>query len=136
MRARVRRVAASLLAWVSTEWKVRQTLSNPLPAYWERALKLRNRLMNIRVTVPGLLAASIGGSRHFDIEATTLADAISRMKTFSPALAAHLFDEAGAVRQHILLYLNDESVTWIEDHAARELRAGDELFIIQAVSGG
>ena len=92
--------------------------------------------MNLPVTVPGLLAASVGGSRHVSIEATTLADALHRLRELHPMLRAHVWDDGGQIRQHVLVYLNDESVTWIDDHAGRELRRGDELFIIQAVSGG
>jgi molybdopterin synthase sulfur carrier subunit len=83
-----------------------------------------------------LLADSVGGTRHIHIEARTLAEALDRLRELHPMLRAHVWDDGGALRQHVLVYLNDESVTWIDDHAARELRRGDELFIIQAVSGG
>ena len=92
--------------------------------------------MQISVTVPGLLAQSVGGARKVVIEATTLTDALHTLRESFPNLRAHVWDESGAVRQHILIYLNDESITWINDHDARTLRAGDELHIIQAVSGG
>ena len=92
--------------------------------------------MQLRVTVPGLLADSVGGQRSVLVEATTLAGALRAVRESFPNLRAHVWDESGALRQHILIYLNDESITWITEHASRELRDGDELFIIQAVSGG
>lgn len=92
--------------------------------------------MKIPVTVPGLLSESMGGQRRVFVEATTLAESLHVLRGSFPNLRTHVWDEAGAVRQHILIYLNDESTTWIDDHASRELRAGDELFIVQAVSGG
>ena len=90
----------------------------------------------IPVTVPGLLADSVGGQRRISVEARTLADALRSLREQRSNLRAHVWDERGAVRQHVLIYLNDESIAWIDDHQSRELRAGDELFIIQAVSGG
>jgi molybdopterin converting factor small subunit len=92
--------------------------------------------MRLPVQVPGLLADSIGGSRHCSIEAITLAEALRALRERFPNLAAHVWDESAAIRQHILIYLNDESITWIDDHNSRALRGGDALFIIQAVSGG
>ena len=70
------------------------------------------------------------------VEAATLAGALHAVRDSFPNLRTHVWDETGAARQHILIYLNDESITWIDDHDGRALREGDELFIIQAVSGG
>jgi molybdopterin converting factor small subunit len=92
--------------------------------------------MRIPVTVPGLLADSVGGVRRISIEATTLSDALHALRESFPNLRAHVWDESGVIRAHVLIYLNDQSITWMNDHASRELRDGDELFIIQAVSGG
>ena len=92
--------------------------------------------MKLPVTVPGLLAESVGGQRRVFVEATTLAEALHVLRESFPNLRTHVWDETGRVRQHIMMYLNDESITWIDDHESREVRDGDELFIIQAVSGG
>ena len=92
--------------------------------------------MQIPVHVPGLLAASVGDRRRFHVDARTLGDALRAVGESYPALRAHVWDETGRQRQHVLVYLNDQSVTWIDDHASHDLRPGDELHIIQAVSGG
>jgi molybdopterin converting factor small subunit len=92
--------------------------------------------MKLPVTVPGLLAESVGRQRRVIVEAKTLADAMRTLRESFPNLRAHVWDESGGVRQHILIYLNDQSITWIDDHSSRALRVGDQLFIIQAVSGG
>lgn len=92
--------------------------------------------MNLPVTLPGLLVDSVGGRRKVSIDATTLAEALTSLREHFPNLRAHVWEESGAIRQHVLIYLNDESITWIEHHESRELKSGDELFIIQAVSGG
>ena len=91
--------------------------------------------MRIQITVPGLLAACIGEKRSAWLEASTLADALEQMKRVFPLLTPHVYDDAGHIRKHVLVYLNDESVTWIEDHS-QPLKEGDRIQIIQAVSGG
>lgn len=92
--------------------------------------------MKLPITVPGLLADSVGGQRRISVDASTLGEALRRLRELFPNLRAHVWDESGGLRQHVLIYLNDESVTWIDDPASRALRAEDELFLIQAVSGG
>jgi adenylyltransferase/sulfurtransferase len=92
--------------------------------------------MKVPVTVLGLLADSVGGGRRIALDAETLEEALRVLRETYPALGAHVWDEACRVRQHVLIYLNDESIAWISDHASKTLGAGDELFIIQAVSGG
>jgi molybdopterin converting factor small subunit len=41
----------------------------------------------------------------------------------------------GAQRQHVLLFFNGENLAWIKDRSA-PVRDGDQLDVIQAVSGG
>lgn len=91
--------------------------------------------MRIQITVPGLLASCIGEKRSAWLDAATLADALEQMKRLFPLLTPHIYDDAGNIRRHVLVYLNDESVAWIEDHSL-PLKEGDRIQIIQAVSGG
>jgi sulfur-carrier protein len=91
--------------------------------------------MRIRVTVPGLLADSVGGAREFFIEAATLEEALSAVRRDQTILSTHIWDDAGHRRQHVLIYLNDQSIEWSPD-SQTPLRDGDQLHFIQAVSGG
>lgn len=93
-------------------------------------------LMKLLVTIPGLLADSAGGRRKFQVEASTLGEALSAVRDAHPNLGTHVWEESGKVREHVLVYLNDESITWMNDPESRPLQRGDELFFIQAVSGG
>jgi molybdopterin converting factor small subunit len=92
--------------------------------------------VKVPVTVPGLLAESVGGRRKIEVAAQTLEEALRALREAYPGLRTHVWDESGNIRQHVLVYLNDESIAWIDDPASHRLREGDELFIIQAVSGG
>src|SRR5438067_1140349 len=91
--------------------------------------------MRITVTVPGLLMDCVGGERSFTVEASTLSDALATLRGAYPLLVPHVFDDAGEIRQHVLVYYNDQSVKWL-DSLDLPLRAGDRIQIIQAVSGG
>ncbi len=91
--------------------------------------------IRVRLTIPALIADSLGSGRELSITANTLAGALDAIKCDQPRLAVHVFDETGKRRKHVLIFLNDESIDWIEDWS-RALTASDRLTIIQAISGG
>jgi molybdopterin converting factor small subunit len=91
--------------------------------------------VRITVTVPSLLADCTGGARDVAVEATTLEGCLDALLAAYPLLRPHLFDQAGALREHVNVFLNDENARWIDDWTA-ELAPGDTVTVIQAVSGG
>ena len=92
--------------------------------------------LQIEVTVPGLLKDCVGGVQRFKIEARTLAEALRLLRQQYPLLRVHVWDDHDQIRQHVLVYYNEESVKWVGDHERVELSKGDRIAIIQAVSGG
>lgn len=91
--------------------------------------------MRIPVTVPILLADCTGGARDVTVEATTLRGALDALLATYPLLRPHLFDESGALRVHVNVFLNDDNARWLDDWHV-ELAPGDTVTVIQAVSGG
>ncbi len=91
--------------------------------------------MRIPVTVPSLLADATGGARDVAVEATTLAGCLDALLAAYPLLRPHLFDQKGALREHVNVFLNDENARWIPDWGIA-LAPGDTVTVIQAVSGG
>lgn len=91
--------------------------------------------MDIEVSVPSLLMDCTGNRTCFRIEADTLEEAMQRLFAQYPLLHHHLYDEAGKLRRHVLIFYNDENIEWLE-HLHIRLRKGDRLLVLQAVSGG
>jgi sulfur-carrier protein len=91
--------------------------------------------MGIEVSVPTILRDCTGGRNPVTIEAGTLEEALDRLRSAYPLLRIHLYDENMQLRQHVLLFYNDESTRWL-DTLDVPLRPGDRLDIVQAVSGG
>jgi len=89
--------------------------------------------MTIHVTLPALLRDAIRAS-HVAIDATTLADAIDQLRAH-PRLGPLIFDDAGALRPHVLIFHNEQATRWL-DKLDIPLRAGDRLAVVQATSGG
>lgn len=92
--------------------------------------------MEIPVALPSLLAGAAGGRRDVAVEAETLRGALDALLAAYPLLRPHLVTEAGRLREHVNLFLNDQNARWIEDWDAHRLSPGDTLTVIQAVSGG
>lgn len=91
--------------------------------------------VSVEVRVPTLLRDCTGGHDHVTIEATTLAEALARLRESYPLLHIHLYDEAEQLRPHVLIFYNQESTRWL-DRLDVPLKPGDRLEILQAVSGG
>lgn len=91
--------------------------------------------MQIPVTIPALLQDCVGGRREISVDADRLDRAIEAIRAGYPLLSAHVWDDAGQVRRHVLIFYNDTPLRWIPRKDA-QLRAGDRLAIVQAVSGG
>jgi adenylyltransferase/sulfurtransferase len=91
--------------------------------------------MSIEVRVPALLRSCTKEQTRFTLEATTLADALARLVQEYPLLRRHIYDEAGQLRQHVLIFYNDDNIKWLE-HLDVPLKPGDRLSVVQAVSGG
>lgn len=89
----------------------------------------------IEVRVPALLRNCTKDQTRFKLEATTLASALVRLVEEYPLLRRHIYDEAGQLRQHVLIFYNDDNIKWLE-HLNVPLKLGDRLSVVQAVSGG
>jgi molybdopterin converting factor small subunit len=86
----------------------------------------------VEVTIPRMLAELVDGRRSFPVEGATVDAALAGVVAAHPELRVHLFDETGAIRQHVSCFHNGAMVT--DGDAA--VADGDELVILQAVSGG
>jgi sulfur carrier protein ThiS len=91
--------------------------------------------MPLEVKIPPMLRDCASGQTRFSITATTLEEALQSLFETYPLLRVHLYDERHRLRQHVLIFFNGESVAWL-DHLDVPVRSGDQLTILQAVSGG
>ena len=89
----------------------------------------------IKVHVPSLLHACTQEQPTVEVRAATLSGCLDALQHDYPQLRVHLFDQQGQQRPHVLFFLNGENTRWLAD-ADHPLSEGDELTILQAVSGG
>jgi sulfur carrier protein ThiS len=66
---------------------------------------------------------------------STVREALDAVFVDNPALRGYVLDEQGRLRQHVAIFLNGEMVH-DREHLSDVVAAADELFVMQALSGG
>ena len=68
-------------------------------------------------------------------EATTVKDALESVFEKHTRLESCLFDDDGTLRKHIAIIVNSEPIE-DRDGLSDPIEAGDDIFVMQALSGG
>jgi adenylyltransferase/sulfurtransferase len=82
-----------------------------------------------------MLASHAGGNRDLTVEAATVGEALAAMRDAVPGLRPLLDDEDGRRRRHVKVFYNEVQEDAIEE-VGRAATDGDEILVIQSVSGG
>jgi sulfur-carrier protein len=98
--------------------------------------------MDVRVRVPTQLRDLVAGAAVVEVTVgdtadrmTTVGSVLDALATQQPALERRIRDEQGHTRPHVNLFVDADNVR-DRDGTATPIRAGEELSIIPAVSGG
>jgi len=91
--------------------------------------------MAVRVHLPGPLRAPFGGASSVEVEGDDVRAALDALVARAPALAAQLFDGAGALRSYVNVYVNDEDVRALGGLSA-PLKSGDTISLVPSIAGG
>lgn len=84
-----------------------------------------------KVVLPATLMARVDADGPFDIDAPTAGDVLGSLERQEPSLRGWILDETGRLREHVSLFVNDE-----RSGLQHPVGAADELFVVQAISGG
>jgi molybdopterin converting factor small subunit len=91
--------------------------------------------MSIKVRIPTQLRTLTGGSGEVDVEGTTVGEALKALDAAYAGFAERIFDEQGALRRFVNVFLADEDVRFLEG-LATPVADGQTLSIVPAVAGG
>ncbi|MCJ7512194.1 MAG: MoaD/ThiS family protein [Anaerolineales bacterium] len=89
----------------------------------------------IVVRVPSALRPYTEGQKEISLEAKSVEHALGALTDSYPALKTHLYDETGALRPYVNLFVNEEDVRSLQG-AATPLHPGDRLMIVPSIAGG
>lgn len=70
-----------------------------------------------------------------DVEAATVGEALDCVFAEHPRLRSYLLDDRGAVRKHVAIIVNGETIS-DRTKLSDSLKPDDDVFVMQALSGG
>jgi len=88
------------------------------------------------VQLPWALREYTGGAAELAIDATDVDSALQQLVTRFPVLRRHLYDDLGALRGYVNIFLNDDDVRDLSAGGRTPLAADDVLLIVPSVAGG
>ena len=91
--------------------------------------------MSVTVRIPAQLRTLTGGESEVTVEGATVGEVLKALDSAHPGFGDRLFDDAGALRRFVNVFLDDEDVRFL-DGLATPVAAGQSLSIVPAVAGG
>ena len=91
--------------------------------------------MAVTVRIPTTMRPLSGGSSTVEVEGSTLAEVLKALDVAHPGFAERLFDESGALRRFVNVFVADDDVRYLEG-LNTAVPAGTTVSIIPAVAGG
>ena len=91
--------------------------------------------MSARVRIPSQLRTLSGGQAELTVEGSTVGEVLKGLDAAHPGFADRLFDDAGALRRFVNVFLADEDVRFL-DGLDTAVADGQTLSIVPAVAGG
>lgn len=87
-----------------------------------------------KVIFPRLLSPIVGHDLSVEVTASTVGELREALEATRPGVSHHLFGSTGALRPHVLCFIDDEA-NRLED-PAQGIHPDATVRVIQAVSGG
>jgi MoaD family protein len=91
--------------------------------------------MSVTVRVPTQLRSLTGGAGEVTEDGATVGDVLRSLEATHPGFAERLFDEGGALRRFVNVFLADEDIRFLSG-LETPVTDGQTVSIVPAVAGG
>jgi molybdopterin synthase sulfur carrier subunit len=91
--------------------------------------------MAITVRIPTALRTLTGGAGEVSVDGSTVGEILKSLDAAHPGLAERLFDDTGALRRFVNVFVADEDIRFL-DGLSTPVTEGQAVSIIPAVAGG
>lgn len=88
-----------------------------------------------KIRIPTPLRKLTNNEEIVEVDAGTIAAAITELQSRYPGIRERLVDESGQVRRFVNVYVNEEDIRFLKNQDT-PLKDGDEVSIIPAIAGG
>lgn len=90
----------------------------------------------MKIEIPYPLRPYTGNQASVEVQAGTVAEAVSGLMSSYPDFQKHLYTPDGKLRSFVNLYLNDEDVRYLPEREETAVKESDTLSIIPSIAGG
>ena len=91
--------------------------------------------MPVTIEIPTAFRRFTDGTPKVDCSASTVGEALNDLTARFPALARHVRDDQGQIRQFLNVYLNEEDIRFLGGEAC-SLKEGDKVLLVPSIAGG
>ena len=91
--------------------------------------------MSVTVRIPAQLRTLTGGEGEVSVSGSTVAEVLKDLDSSHPGFSDRLFDDTGALRRFVNIFLTDEDVRFLQG-LDTPVTEGQTLSIVPAVAGG
>lgn len=91
--------------------------------------------MTVSVRIPTQLRTLSGGASEVSVEGSTVGEALAALDTAHPGFAERLYDESGALRRFVNVFLAEDDIRFLSGIDS-PVADGQTISIVPAVAGG
>jgi molybdopterin synthase sulfur carrier subunit len=91
--------------------------------------------MPVTIEIPTAFRRFTDGAPKIDCSANTIAGALNELTTRFPAIARHVRDDQGQIRQFLNVYLNEEDIRFLGGESC-SVKEGDRVLLVPSIAGG
>ena len=91
--------------------------------------------MAVKVIIPTPLRQYAGKQESVQVQAKTVAEALTALTGTFGELKKHLFSDDGRLRSFVNVYVNDEDIRYLQKDQT-QVREGDTISIVPSIAGG
>jgi len=91
--------------------------------------------MSVSVVIPAALRGFAAGQSELVVEGNTAGEALAHLTVLHTELRKHLFDDKGALRSFVNVYVNDEDIRY-QSGLDTQVSPGAVVMIVPSIAGG
>ncbi len=91
--------------------------------------------MSVNVRIPTPLRTLTGGKDEVACKGSTIGEVLQDLNRQFPGIDQRIFDEKGAVRRFVNVFLKEEDVRFLKN-LDTQVKDGDSVSIVPAIAGG
>jgi molybdopterin synthase sulfur carrier subunit len=91
--------------------------------------------MPVTIEIPSAFRRFTDGAPKVDCSAGSIAGALNELTSRFPAIARHVRDDSGQIRQFLNVYLNEEDIRFLGGESCA-VKDGDRVLLVPSIAGG